>query len=1456
MNCLVLYIDLDFIAGIVHVNGQAHPVAGSEEVFLWLYFFNNQHGNTVTYGRNNKIPFDKGEPNYYGRFFELIQDDAAVFPFGGIQRPAIELLKVSGLLDAAIGKYMEVTLEVPEQIPTLISFAPSMSDSAKHKITTYLRQTSFDMPSPIFSQTKFNILADSVSPAELAAHYCRRTLGEHLVNKGDNVLFLKATNSSLRLMTLVLAENYFSIRHDRTLLYPERGIDPRKRAICNFVVNEINNYTGVLFSIDEKKREIEWFEQNKAESWLQQLDSSIQPMRIYDSFQITPNMHREALVWKNIIEQNTGHYIQGLVDILDHYRHGTQNVAAIIFWGDCFRNSRVREKFAQTIAGIPQIFHSSADIYLFLSAYPSIDYNHPLTPEEEAKKLYDNALEQFNRGELTDALANVESALEKTPVNDSCMKLLARVKDKIKEKDNKARREKLIAEATSLQKDGKLKDALGKFEEAMTIFYSEDLFFMIRNAKTGILLQKYNALLAAADSDIFAGNSDAAANSYAAAKRVADEIKDPRVINEVKDRIEALEAKVRLRNRYESLLSEGDALFLRDDCDAALSKYREAQKIEDTPQVADKIAAAERVRQQREHVRQQQLLHKSLIDEGDALLLRCDFDAALDKYREARQIDPTPQVADKIAAAERARQQHEKNLQRYKILLDEADLFYSRGDYDDAARGYDAAKQIAEQIRDVVKIREIENRTIALDSKVQQRKRHENLIAEADERFARDDFDAALIIYREARTIENSAQAADKIAAVERAIKQREHNRQQQLLHKTLIEEGDALFLRDDCPAALLKYREAQKIDPTPQVAEKIALAERVVQQREQNLTQYRTLLDEIDTLCARGDYNAAANCCAAAKQFAEQLKDTLKIREVETRIRVLDDKILQRKQAEALIAQANEILANNDCDAALNKYREAQKIDPTPQIAEKIASVERARQERQHSRQQQQRSKTLMEEAEALILDNSFDAALIKYREARKIDPSQQIADKIAAAERARQQYEHSLQRYKTLLDEADALYARSDFGPARDKYESARQIAEQINDTLKIRETETRIRTLETNILHRKQTDALIAEAESRLARNDYDAALDKYREAYKIDPAPQTAEKIAAVELVQQQQEHSLQQRQNYQTTLEEGINLYLRGEYSAALNKYVAAKQIAEQIKYLRGIRETEARIYVAEQNLREQKQKEQQHNVLLNEANILFLHGNCEEALEKYKKANEIINSPESANGMAAVEPILRITRKAEELLKNGKIDEAEKACNSALSIHPACSAAKKHLETIARYRDLRAQADNLIKEQKPQEALKKYREAQTVIATAELDLRISLVASLTQMLKQADRFLEQGFIDEAEKSYNGFLKTCRDALAINPNHAHSETQLSKIEKYRELYAEIQRLEKEQKWAEAIERCEKARKLIPNTKIADKIDELSKRLNKFCNSCGAPILNPNNRFCNKCGKPVK
>ena len=1244
MNCLVLYVDLDFIAGIVHVNGQTYPVVGNEEVFLWLYFFNNQHGNTVTYGKNNKIPFDKGEPNYYGRFFELIEDDSAVFPFGGIKRPAIELLKVSGLLDSMIRKYREVTHEVPEQIPTLISFSPSISDLAKQKIVTYLRQTSFDVPQPIFSQTKFNILAHSISPAELAAHYCHLITAEYNVEAGDAVLFLKATNSSLRLMTLVFTGEYFALHPENTGLYPERGTDPRKRAISNFVVNEINNYTGVLNTMEEKIRESEWFEQNKAEQWLIQLDNRPPglPLYIYASFQITPNMYREVLVWSNIIEQNTGHYIQELVDILEHYRHGIPNVAAIIFCGDCFRNTRVRDKFAQTIPGIRQIFHSTADINLFLSAYPTIDFNHPLTPEQEAKQLYDRALDQFNRGELRDALVNVENALEKVPGNDNYMNLLNEILAKIKEREDKAKRDKLITEGTSLRNDGKFDDALSRFEEALTISYSEDLLFTIRSVKTKILQQEYSSLLFAADSFLAADNCDAALNNYNAAKQIAEQIRDPRNIREAENRIDSLESKVRQRKQYDALIVEGDALFLRDDCDAALNKYREAQKIDDTPQVADKIAATERIKQQREHAILQQQRYKTLLEEGDALFLRDDCDAALNKYREARTIDDTPQVADKIAAAERTKQQREQSLQRYKTLLDDGDALCSRGDYTAASNSYTAAKQIAEQIRDPLKIRETENRIYSLETKARQRKQYETLIAE-----------------------------------------------------------GDALFSRDDCDAALNKYGEARTIDDTPEVADKIAAVERTKQQRDRNLQLYKTLLDEGDAVYSRGDYAAAMNKYKAAKA----------------------------------------LLSNGDCDAALNKYREARKIDDTPQIADKIAAAERTKQQREHSLQQQQ--------------------------------------------------------RYRTLLDEGDALFSR-----------------------------------------------------------DDCDAALNKYREAQKIDPTPQVADKIAAAERTKQQQDHSLQQRQRYKTLLDEGNALFSRGDYNAALNKYNPAKQIAEQIKYQHGIRETEARIYIAEQNLREHKQKEQQYKILLDEGNSLFLRGECEEALEKYKEANKILDTRESSDGIAAVEPILRILRKADDLLKNGKTDEAEKAYNNALSIHPDCSRARKQLSVITKYRTLREQADALLKDQKPQEALKKYEEAQTIVETAELDLRIALVQSVYGILKQADKCLNEGDIDGAEQSYNGFLKTCREALSIDPNHAHSEIQLSKIEKYRPLCDEARRMEKERKWAEAMERYEQARKIIPNKKLSEKIDELSKRLNKFCNGCGAPIVNPNNRFCNKCGKPVR
>ena len=97
--------------------------AVNREELFWLYFFNNPHQNSITFGKENKSHFNNSEVNYYGNFFKEIEQELTTFTLRGIEHPIIDLLQESGLIKNIQTQYQQITHIADGNIPTLVTFS-------------------------------------------------------------------------------------------------------------------------------------------------------------------------------------------------------------------------------------------------------------------------------------------------------------------------------------------------------------------------------------------------------------------------------------------------------------------------------------------------------------------------------------------------------------------------------------------------------------------------------------------------------------------------------------------------------------------------------------------------------------------------------------------------------------------------------------------------------------------------------------------------------------------------------------------------------------------------------------------------------------------------------------------------------------------------------------------------------------------------------------------------------------------------------------------------------------------------------------------------------------------------------------------------------------------------------------------------------------------------------------
>lgn len=617
MSYLVLHIDVEFIVGTVCAdNGNSYPINNGNEDLLWLYFFNNPHHNRISFGKENKIHFNDKEINYYGRFFDLIENDQNTFAIRGIQKKAIELLEYSGLVKTLKEAYSSITRDTPVETPTLITFSNSIGELAKQKTTEYLKSQGFKIDSY------------TIPLSELACYY-PYSRKEFMPANGNIILLLAATNTSLHLKKLLFSDNYFMLDSE-VKTYRGRGIDPRKRALVRFVVNEINNAVGALSSNDEKELECERLE-SKADSWLKRIDAQLQnrPYRIVENLSKMPSAKKEVFVRRDYIDSDTGHYIQELMDIFEAYKSDnvSGDVTAIFLVGDCFQNSLVKARFDKLIDSKKLFLYTNKDIQQILSTYPKIDFKRYIDQEARIK-----ILAEAEDKKLAEQRALEDKHRKKAEAEEKQLNEAQQAEQNYKEA------QKLFDRAIELEREGKLEDARVNIENALAL--------------------------------------DRVNREY---RQFADELGQ---------RIERLNAK---NDLYKSFLNKADRLIENNELEKALEEYEAAQQVFDNAEIIKKIIETKRLIKKLEDQKEELA---SMLTKAESLKEQLKLQQARDIVTKILLIDKANAAAQtlltEIDQKEKEQQERENRIKSEPIIA-LANNFFNEENWIEAKNQYEKA---------------------------------------------------------------------------------------------------------------------------------------------------------------------------------------------------------------------------------------------------------------------------------------------------------------------------------------------------------------------------------------------------------------------------------------------------------------------------------------------------------------------------------------------------------------------------------------------------------------------------------------------------------------------------------------------------------------------------------------------------------------------------------------------
>ncbi len=326
MKSLSLYIDKWFITVAVNIDGNVIPLTlPNGEDRVWLFFHEDTANNRIVYGKTFEDNYRDKEPHYFGDIFPLIESDDNHFTrYDNRPEEMREIFNVANIFC-----HLHEAVQEQGKVDTYISFSADISDVARWKFLQELEEANF------------NVIESVARISHLGLEESKKrgvftTPGMYLV--------LVATNDNMHFSLYQLVENLFVRVNESTLL--GFGLDVRKRALIESVVENINRTTRFLSTPDEFAKEYKR-QERFADGWLNQIANRRPgiPVSLPNiTFAVAPNNPYTVPIKPIDLDQRT----EGLVDeivrkIADFVRSNnvqSHEIEGIVFIGNTFTNTK------------------------------------------------------------------------------------------------------------------------------------------------------------------------------------------------------------------------------------------------------------------------------------------------------------------------------------------------------------------------------------------------------------------------------------------------------------------------------------------------------------------------------------------------------------------------------------------------------------------------------------------------------------------------------------------------------------------------------------------------------------------------------------------------------------------------------------------------------------------------------------------------------------------------------------------------------------------------------------------------------------------------------------------------------------------------------------------------------------------------------------------------------------
>ena len=499
---------------------------------------------------------------------------------------------------------------------------------------------------------------------------------------------------------------------------------------------------------------------------------------------------------------------------------------------------------------------------------------------------------------------------------------------------------------------------------------------------------------------------------------------------------------------YKKSIDTADKLFDDASYEPSKSEYQNASKIKpDEIYPINRIKEIDLIMATLKNAKEE---YNRLVDLADSFYVAKKYINAKANYQQALKVKPNESYpkemiskADNLISGQEA---NSKALEEaYQVAVSDADKLYTAKEYDKAKSGYQNALGIKpDEQYPKDKIKQIDDIYATADKQKQQDKQYLDIIAAADKLLADKSYQPAKVQYQSALKLKPEEKyPKDRIAEIDLAMTDLAKQKALDDQYTAAIAKADKLFAAKTWEQAKTDYTTASALKPNETYPkDKILEIEKIVA----DLAKQKALDDQYAGIIANADKLLLAKTYTEARTEygkAGDLKPSeaypkTKIAEIDNILAAIEAQKSKDEQYSGLIEKADKLLADKSYEPAKTEYQNASAIKPAESYPKgKIVEINDVLAGIAKKKALDDQYTSTIANADKLLADKSYEPAKVQYQSALKLKPEEKYPkDRIAEIDLALT----DLAKQKALDDQYSSTIVKADQSFAAKTWEQAK--------------------------------------------------------------------------------------------------------------------------------------------------------------------------------------------------------------------------------------------------------------------------------------------------------------------------------------------------------------------------------------------------------------------------------